>query len=1327
MKYYFLLLCTFVVLSSKGTQMVYVPDSVFRNYIATIAPGAITGDSMNADHPVISNIDSINISGLGINSIQGIQYFDSLHILEAAYNNLTNIQSLPFRILAKVDGRINLNHNPLQHLGGGQNNVLVSVWNLDVSYCQLTGGLGFSSARWIKLNISHNNLSGANYFNESQLRHFNCSYNNFSMLQVGSGPVIQTFDCSHNVISNVVASSFTSPFLTYLNCSHNQLQSLPAIPANVKTFNASSNLLYQLPALPAQLDTLIVDSNSLYNIMPLPLGLEELHAEGNHLMNIDSLPHSLRQLFCRNNNLLCLPYLPATLVTLRATGNYLNCIPNLPPWPAFSSDVGYNGTGYDICASSQCQNYSQIRGHIYFDINIDSVQNQNEASSVNSVVQLLPFGYNTLTDTGGNYVFYVNPGIMDTIKPKVPPDYASDPPFVPILLTAAQVDTANVDFRFYPTWYFSDVQVFITQVIHPQPDHVSLYQVTVKNKGTRFENGLVNFMVDTALVYDSSMAAGVLINDTIRWAFSNLIPGTSLNYLVFLHNNSLSNPQTHFQNKASVTIQNNDTVPVDNVATNADTIASEYQRNRKRAYPENFNSGNLAAGDRLDYLIQFQNTDTAAIANVTIVDTLSPYLDPSTLEIVAASFDYNVQLNGQILTVSFAGINLPDSLSEPVKSHGFFRFTVRPFSNVNLIGNITNVAWIFFDGKGVSTSCGTGVCLKSVSISSSVYPVVSFNCSPISLGSISITTSAPLTSFYQWSNGSYSSSIDSLFSGDYYCTVTNECNASVVGIFHVDSSHISDMSAGVDTIGVSCFGIADGAIMLTGCGNDPLHYFWNTGDTTPYLIGLHGGTYSCTITDAFSSFPVEVVLAEPTAVNPNLNYYDCDPWNPGTGYIEFNPSGGDGIYSIVWNDGSSTFYRDGLSSGNYSFTLSDSRGCVASDTVEIQNAAGIVINQLIGHNPTCLNPSNASVEYHFANLSPFIGIFIDGSIYIPDSIGSVVLPSGTHTLSFVNWLTTCSVDTTFDFYPIDDSALALNVISYTPYVCNGQTGEAHVAADGGLGGYVYDWNNGINGPDLNFVNAGTYSCTVYDPQCSVSATVFLTPVDTIDVQVAHYNDVSCAGLADGSISIEGGSNYNYTWSTGQNGPSIGGLAPGFYTCTVTDANACTASVSQYITQPTPFSLAVQTQDELPCGSFTGSITAIASGGVSPYTYSWNNGITTDVNANLGAGNYQVSVYDNNNCFVVGYGQVNCLLSNSELPVNQFKVYPNPAGNFINLLLPDQLIANLRIYSLDGIMLYSQKTAQTDIKTLDISRWPKGSYMAVLQGENQLYRALFLKQ
>src|SRR5690606_41769581 len=89
---------------------------------------------------------------------------------------------------------------------------------------------------------------------------------------------------------------------------------------------------------------------------------------------------------------------------------------------------------------------------------------------------------------------------------------------------------------------------------------------------------------------------------------------------------------------------------------------------------------------------------------------------------------------------------------------------------------------------------------------------------------------------------------------------------------------------------------------------------------------------------------------------------------------------------------------------------------------------------------------------------------------------------------------------------------------------------------------------------------------------------------------------------------------------------------GNYTVTVTDNNGCTSTANATITQPTALTASTTVNSNVSCnGGSDGSATASAVGGTTPYTYLWSNAATTAAISGVSAGNYTVTVTDNNGC------------------------------------------------------------------------------------------------
>ncbi len=82
--------------SNLKAQMVYLPDTNFRNALTNNGLGTcITGDSIDAACPNVVNTTSLNITGRNIVSIEGIQVFTNLQILDCYENDLTFLPPLP--------------------------------------------------------------------------------------------------------------------------------------------------------------------------------------------------------------------------------------------------------------------------------------------------------------------------------------------------------------------------------------------------------------------------------------------------------------------------------------------------------------------------------------------------------------------------------------------------------------------------------------------------------------------------------------------------------------------------------------------------------------------------------------------------------------------------------------------------------------------------------------------------------------------------------------------------------------------------------------------------------------------------------------------------------------------------------------------------------------------------------------------------------------------------------------------------------------------------------------------------------------------------------
>ena len=142
---------------------------------------------------------------------------------------------------------------------------------------------------------------------------------------------------------------------------------------------------------------------------------------------------------------------------------------------------------------------------------------------------------------------------------------------------------------------------------------------------------------------------------------------------------------------------NPDQGPADDVDCMANI--GSYDPNDKQAFPIGYGPQHYIRPEtEIEYMIRFQNTGTDTAFNVVIRDTLSGWLDPSTVTAGASSHSYRFDLQGEgVVVFFFDDILLPDSNVNEPESHGFVRFKVFPKADVPLEEDILNSAAIFFD------------------------------------------------------------------------------------------------------------------------------------------------------------------------------------------------------------------------------------------------------------------------------------------------------------------------------------------------------------------------------------------------------------------------------------------------------------------------------------------------------------------------------------------------------------------------------------------------------------------------------------------------------
>lgn len=204
------------------------------------------------------------------------------------------------------------------------------------------------------------------------------------------------------------------------------------------------------------------------------------------------------------------------------------------------------------------------------------------------------------------------------------------------------------------------------------------------------------------------------------------------------------------------------------------------------------------------------------------------------------------------------------------------------------------------------------------------------------------------------------------------------------------------------------------------------------------------------------------------------------------------------------------------------------------------------------------------------------------------------------------------------------------------------TGTLTSMVQAGTAPYAYYWMPGAyTTQNVNNVIAGNYTLTVTDVYGCTGTDAVEVLQPTLLTGIANLErNVNCFGGADGAVSamaMGGNGGYQFSWSNGQSGTTLSGLPAGVYTVTIRDSKGCTDVQQVTVSQPTPVQVSFNMTPVRCFGEQNGALTAVPTGGTSPYFYAWNTvpEQTTPTAVQLPKGQYGVRVTDMNGCEASG--------------------------------------------------------------------------------------------
>lgn len=572
-------------------------------------------------------------------------------------------------------------------------------------------------------------------------------------------------------------------------------------------------------------------------------------------------------------------------------------------------------------------------------------------------------------------------------------------------------------------------------------------------------------------------------------------------------------------------------------------------------------------------------------------------------------------------------------------------------------------------------------------------------------GSINVTINGGQSPFtFEWTPNTQTLTEDAfnLPAGTYTVKITGaaQCTASVVSVIQPAVNPTLSLSKTDATCGNQ-----DGSVNLTVSGGSGNYVFeWSNGQTTEDISNLTAGKYKVTVKDAIdndcvATDSITIIFGNKPILSLNVTPSACAISN---GKIDLTITNGSGNYEFSWTgpSGFSSTSEDlsDLAIGKYLVKVTDpGTTCEATDSaiVNFENApqlSAVVVNTTCGLLNGLIDVTITGGENPTVSWSP-------GNETTQDLVN---LSSGEYSIT-VKDDNNCEVRDTFQ---IGASLIPTSDLSFTQPTCGNDTARINLTLTNMNTPVIYSWRKNdvvfASTEDVSNLGPGTFRVTATDVNgCLVRDTAVLAYQNLPGLNTEITN--TTCGLSEGAVNLEingGTPDYNFSWT----GPdeftsaekNISNLKAGCYNVKVTDAGGCEVSAQACVESENAPEIAFETVQPA-CNQNNGSLTAVITGGATPYTLTWAH--TTDDSSTqsaLSAGNYTLSISDANGCEVTK----SVTLTNTG--------NPSLTGNQVNTTCGNA-IGSIDIQISGGVAPYTYNWTPGDLSTEDIANLSAGTY------------------
>lgn len=367
-------------------------------------------------------------------------------------------------------------------------------------------------------------------------------------------------------------------------------------------------------------------------------------------------------------------------------------------------------------------------------------------------------------------------------------------------------------------------------------------------------------------------------------------------------------------------------------------------------------------------------------------------------------------------------------------------------------------------------------------------------------------------------------------------------------------------------------------------------------------------------------------------------------------------------YTYFWSNGATGSTITGLTAGQYSVQVTDSKGCSKSKSAEIVNVPQLGFGIFTATPPTCFATDGSISLTITGGTAPYYYSASTGAVAISYSKTYTLNGLGAGQYNFLvtdAGLCTINVGTTLE---TPEGITDVNIITQNSY-CSSDNGQIIVDVIGGNVPITYT----LIYPDANVVTvtnsqtsylfnnlaSGTYTVSVQDSlSCSYLQEVTILAENKFTISTATTG--TTCNQNNGAISVTSAPGYtlplDYSLDglvnvidTGLSKVTFPNVSSGQHTITVTDADGCVQTTQVFVPSSPQLDFSLYTTS---CGAGNnGSITSFITSGTPPYTFNWSNNIQGNpqqINVTgLSAGTYNLTIVDAAGCSLSRKTEITC--------------------------------------------------------------------------------------